>query len=183
MKKIFFTISVLILTVGFSGCANKVHDYSVSSDNIINLKDLSKSGHQVKVSEFTDSGRDETKVMCRLATPIGTPKGETFASYIKGAFEKELIIADMYNKNAKNTISVNLDDIYGSTVLGNAYWEFKATVKSSNGENYNVNSKYDYESSFSAMSACSEMQRSFVPAVQKLNGEIIKHPKFKKLLQ
>ena len=83
MKKMFFSLSILILTIGFSGCANKVHDYSVSADNIMNLKDLSKSGHQIKIGEFTDSGKAETKVMCRLATPIGTPKGETFVSYIK----------------------------------------------------------------------------------------------------
>jgi hypothetical protein len=33
------------------------------------------------------------------------------------------------------------------------------------------------------MSACSEMQRSFVPAVQKLIGDIVQNPKFVDLLK
>jgi hypothetical protein len=171
------------LTIGFSGCANKVHDYSISSDNIMSLRETSKEKIKINVGEFTDSKNGETTLMCRLSTPIGTPKGETFASYIQKALKKELLIANVYDTNAKNTITANLDDIYGSTTLGNAYWEFKMTIKSSNGVSYNVASRYDYESSFSAISACSEMQRSFVSAVQKLNGEIINNKKFKSLFK
>ena len=94
---------------------------------------------------------------------------------------------EWYTLSLKNKttiiISVNLDDIYGSTILGNAYWEFKVTVKSSNGNSYRVDSRYDYESSYFAGSACSEMQRSFVPAVQKLIGDIIQNPKFVTLIE
>lgn len=78
---------------------------------------------------------------------------------------------------------MRLNDIYGSTVFGNAYWEFDVTVTSSNKEEMTVKSRYDYESSYLASSACSEMQRSFVPAVQKLIGDIIKNQKFKNLIQ
>jgi len=183
MKRFGVSVLLVFTMLSFTGCANKVHDYSVSTDNISFLKAVSKSGKRVNIGTFTDSNKNESKVMCRLATPVGTPEGKTFATYIQDAFKKELVIADIYNKNAKNTITVNLDDMHGNTMLGNAYWEFKTTVKSSNGVTYNINSKYTYESSFSAMSACSEMQRSFVPAVQKLNGKIIQHPKFMSLLK
>jgi len=181
MKYLFHGIIALAAIIGLSGCANKVQAYAVSTENLLTLKGLATKANKVNVGEFTDSGKHERAVMCRLATPIGTPKGETFASYIQNAFKKELIISDMYDPNAKNTITANINDVYGSTVLGNAYWSFDVTVKSSNGKSYNVKSKYDYESSFSAMSACSEMQRSFPLAVQKLIGDIIRHPKFVEL--
>ncbi len=178
MKKIFHGVLVMVAVMALSGCANKVHDYSVSTNNLLALKSISKTANKVNLGEFTDSGRGERSTMCRLATPIGTPKGETFASYIQNALKKELIISDMFDENAKRVITANLDKTYGSTVIGNAYWEFLITLKSSNGSSYQVKSRYDYESSFSAMSACSEMQRSFPLAVQKLIGDIVKNPKF-----
>ena len=181
MKKIFHGVLGFIAIIVLSGCANKVHDYSVSTDNLMALKSLSKSTKDVNLGKFTDSGRNESSTMCRLATPVGTPKGETFASYIQNALKKELIISDIYNENAKTIITANLDETYGSTTLGDAYWSFKMTLKSSNGQSYKVNSRYDYESSFTAMSACSEMQRSYPLAVQKLIGQIIRNPKFIRL--
>jgi len=180
-----FTLSVLVfgLMALFTGCANKVPSYAISTNNVVKLQGLSKDNGKVNLGEFTDSGNNESKVMCRLSTPIGTASGETFASYIQNAFKKELLVAGMYDPKSNVTISANLDDIYGSTTLGNAYWEFKITVKSSNGNSYKVDSRYDYESSYFGGTACSEMQRSFVPAVQKLIGDIVQNPKFVTLLK
>jgi hypothetical protein len=181
MKRFILSVLVFGLISLFTGCANKVPEYSMSTNNVITLQGLSKDS-KVNLNNFTDSGKDESKVMCRLATPIGTANGETFASYIENAFKKELLTAGMYDAESNINISANLDNIYGSTTLGNAYWEFEITVKSSNGTSYKVESRYDYESSYFGSSACSEMQRSFVPAVQKLIEDIIKHPKFVSLL-
>lgn len=178
MKKIYYTGLVIFAMFIFSGCANKVHDYSISTENLIALKQIAQKGNTVKLGKFTDSGKDERSVMCRLATPIGTPTGETFASYIQNAMKKEMIVAGVYSDSAKNTLTANLNDIYGSTTLGNAYWDIDMTVKSTNGKSLRVKSRYDYESSFSAYSACSEMQRSFPLAVQKVIKEIITNPKF-----
>ena len=182
MKKFIIGSLAVVLTVLFSGCANKVFTYSPKTTNVIHLKDMNNA-EKVSVGKYTDSGNEETEVMCRLATPIGTPSGETFASYIQDALTQELMLADKYSQKSNTIVTANLDDIYGSTTIGNAYWEFKVTMKSSNGTSYKVASRYDYESSFSAMSACSEMQRSFVPAVQKLNNEIIMNPKFASLIK
>lgn len=177
MKKIVLGSLFFVITVLFSGCADKVHNYSPKATNVMQLRDVA-NGEKIYVEKFSDSNKDEKKLMCRLTAPIGTPDGETFASYIQDAFTQELILADKYSEKSSNTITANLDDIYGSTMLANAYWEFKITMKSSNGVTYETNSRYDYESSYAAGSACSEMQRSFVPAVQKLNKDIISNPKF-----
>ena len=120
--------------------------------------------------------------MCRLATPVGT-EGETFAKYIENALVTELEIGNMLNPKSNIKITGHLENIYGSTVLGNAYWEFTLKVSSSNGKSFDVTTRYDYESSFTAYSACSEMQRSYMPAVQQLVNKIITDPKFKELLK
>ncbi|AXH10654.1 hypothetical protein CP960_06610 [Malaciobacter halophilus] len=182
MKKFRIIIVGLLGVLLFSGCANKVYDYSMSTDNILNLKSIAKDGKTINLGEFTDKNNEST-LMCRLSTPVGTAKGVTFISYIKEAFKKELVVADILDNNSTTVIGMRLNDIYGSTVFGNAYWEFDVTVTSSNKEEMTVKSRYDYESSYLASSACSEMQRSFVPAVQKLIGDIIKNQKFKNLIQ
>ncbi len=183
MKKVVLILLAAVLSVLFTGCANKVPEYASSTNNIVLLKNFTKNSNGIDVVNFTDSGRNESKVMCRLAYPVGIANGKTFASYIEDAFKKELVIAGLYNPKSNVKISANIDKIYGSTMIGNAYWEITVTLKSSNGVSYTVKSKYNYESSFTAYSACSEMQRSFVPAVQKLIQDIIKNPKFKDLIR
>ncbi len=181
-KKLLVISLACLAVLSFSGCANKVHDYSSSTENILQIQSISKNYTGVKVGDFTDSGKNESKVMCRLATPVGTPKGETFAKYFQKAFKKELLLGGLYDQKSNIVIEGNLNDIFGSTILGNAYWEFDVTLNSSNGKSLNKKTRYNYESSFTAYSACSEMQRSFPLAVQKLNFEILSDPKFKSLL-
>lgn len=172
---------LLVLGIFFiTGCSNKVATYAVSAENIMSLKALPKA---INLGKFSDSNRNESKIMCRLVSPVGTASGETFTSYIKKAFLKELVVSNKYDKASKRKIGMNLDKLYASTTLGNAYWEFKTTVNGSNGKSFKINSKYDYESSYGGDSACSEMQRSFVPAVQKLIGQVIQHNEFKTLLK
>jgi hypothetical protein len=176
MKNIY-VLTVFVLGVFTTGCANKVHTYAASTTNTIALKSLSKDS-VAQIGAFTDSGKNESKVMCRLASPVGTPEGDTFATYIQKALITELVLTDHYDPKSETLITANLNDIYGSTVIGNAYWEFDLTISSSNGTSYSVTSRHDYESSYLATSACSEMQRSFVPAIQQLNTAIITHDSF-----
>jgi hypothetical protein len=182
MKKIT-TLLTLAFVLLMSGCANKVHTYSTSTENTIALRGLSSENLKGGLGNFSDSGKNESKVMCRLASPIGTPEGLTFSTYIRNALLAELVVANIFDENAKTIVTANLNDIYGSTTIGNAYWEFDITLTSSNGASFQTVSRYGYESSYLATSACSEMQRSFVPAVQKLNSEIIKHTGFASLLK
>lgn len=177
------TILLLGVSLLATGCANKVHTYATSTENTIALRALSKQDVQANIGEFTDSGKNESKVMCRLSSPVGTPEGRTFATYIRDAILAEMVVADLYEDQSSTVLTANLNDIYGSTVIGNAFWEFDLSLASSNGKNLNIKSRYDYESSYLATSACSEMQRSFVPAVQKLNTEIFSHPDFPALLK
>ena len=174
-------ISSLLL---FSGCANKVPNYANSPQNIRAVKNLQKEEKTtVNIAAFKAKNEGESKVMCRLATPVGTPDGMTFAKYVEDALAVELEMGDMIDPKSKTSISGSLENDYGSTVLGNAYWEHTLKLTSTNGQSMEIMSRYDYESSFSAYSACSEMQRSYLPAVQLLVNKIITDPRFKDLVK
>jgi hypothetical protein len=183
MKKGITLSLIVAATVLMSGCANKVPTYSNSPQNMRAVKNVATSSSPVNIGKFTATNEGESKVMCRLATPVGTPDGMTFAKYIEDALSNELEMGNMIDPKSKITVTGNLDSIYGSTILGNAYWEFKLKVTSSNGKSFDVTSRYDYESSFTAYSACSEMQRSYLPAVQELVNKIVTHPQFAELLK
>jgi hypothetical protein len=103
--------------------------------------------------------------------------------YIEDALSVELEMGNMLDPKSQVKIGGYIEELYGSTTLGNAYWEFKVKVTSSNGKSFDVASRYDYESSFTAYSACSEMQRSYMPAVQQLVNKIVTDPGFKTLLK
>lgn len=182
MKK---TLTLGLITAGallMSGCANKVPTYSNSAQNMRAVKTIAATATPVRIGKFSATNEGESKVMCRLATPVGTPDGMTFAKYIEDALATELEMGNMIDPKSKITVTGNLDSLYGSTMLGNAYWEFKVTIASNNGKSFTVNSRYDYESSYTAYSACSEMQRSYLPAVQQLVNQIVTHPQFGELL-
>ena len=183
MKKVMTLSLAVAAAILISGCANKVPTYSNAPQNMRAVKTVAASASPVNIGKFTSSNEGESKVMCRLATPVGTPDGMTFAKYIEDALSTEMEMGNMIDPKSIITVTGNLDSIYGSTTLGNAYWEFKLKVTSSNGKSFDVVSRYDYESSFTAHSACSEMQRSYLPAVQELVNKIVVHPQFAELLK
>lgn len=174
-------ISSLLL---LSGCANKVPNYANSPQNIRAVKNLqAEEKATVNISAFKAKNEGESKVMCRLATPVGTPDGITFAKYVEDALAVELEMGNMLDPKSSVTLTGSLENVYGSTVLGNAYWEHTLKLISSNGKTLEKTSRYDYESSFTAYSACSEMQRSYLPAVQKLVNDIVTDPRFKEMVK
>lgn len=184
MRKSALTILAITGLMVFTGCANKVPNYANSPQNIRAIKNIvNEEKVAINIIPFTAKNEGESKVMCRLATPVGTPDGMTFAKYIEDALTVELEIGNMYDPKSNIKVTGYLEDVYGSTTLGNAYWEFKIKISSSNGKSFDLVTKYDYESNFTAYSACSEMQRSYLPAVQDLIYKIITHPNFKELLK
>ncbi|MGD9715976.1 MAG: hypothetical protein AB7U26_02735 [Sulfuricurvum sp.] len=184
MRNLLFSSVAVASLLLLSGCANKVPNYASSPQNIRAVKNLhSEEKTTVNIAAFKAKNEGEAKVMCRLATPVGTPDGMTFAKYVEDALAVELEMGDMYDPKSNVIVSGYLENVYGSTVLGNAYWEHTLKLTSSNGKSMSVTSRYDYESSFTAYSACSEMQRSYLPAVQQLVHQTITDPRFKELIR
>ena len=181
MKKLLYGAITLIIAIGFNGCGIKTSEYNVSADNVLKLRSIQNT--KIGVANFTANTENETQVMCRLAETITTPKGETFETYIEEALKSELKMAEVYDENADIKISGNLIKVYGSSMLGNAYWEVEIQINSTNGKSIQVKTKREYPSSFLAMTACNNMATSFSPTIKQLVNEIITHKDFNSLLK
>jgi len=172
--------AAMLAALVFTGCGIKTSEYNVSADNIQKLRQLGDI--KIGLDSFTAENENESMIMCRLSEPIETPNDEAFEKFIEKAFKDELIISGIYDENAQIKINGHLKKIYGSSVIGNAYWTYDMKISSSNGESFNLESLYDYGSSFSAYAACENMGSSFVPSVRKLIQDIVTHPEFNKLI-
>ena len=182
MKRILLlSSSVALATLLFTGCGIKTTEYNPSADNVQTLRDYKDL--KLNASNFTSTSKDESSILCRLAETISTPKGEPFAAYIENAINSELKMAGNYDKNSDIKLSGNINKVYGSSMLGNAYWEINATINSSNGKSLTVNTKRDYPSSYLASTACNNMGTSFEPTINQLVSDILNHKDFSELVK
>jgi hypothetical protein len=129
MRKVVLTTILFVMGLLFSGCGIKTSEYAVSADNVEALRAI--EGVKLSVDRFTTQGEEEYHVMCRAAETVTTPGGESFASYISNALKSELKMSGIYDKQSDIELSGEVVDMYASSMLGNAYWEFKVKVKSS----------------------------------------------------
>lgn len=180
MKKTFIYVSVIFIVLSITGCGLKTSDYAVSADNVQTLRTFNNT--KIAVDSFTAKTPNESQILCRLAETITTPQGESFEKYIEKALVAELIMAGIYDKDSKLKLTGHLEKIYGSTMLGNAYWEIEIKISSSNGKELSVQTKREYPSAFVAYTACNNMASSFSPTIKQLINEIINHKDFASLL-
>jgi len=176
-------VLLLVATIIVTGCGQKpLPPYTPDVSNAKTYDMLKANNTTIKLGTFTDGGKNHARVMCRGFTAVPAPMNKPYYEYIRNNFLNELQAAKIYDVKSSNKITLNLDKIYSSSKMGNAYWEFIVTVKSSNGKSLKVKSIYKYSSSFSAASACSDMRTMIVPAVEKLISEIVNNKDFPLLL-
>ncbi len=172
--------SAITAAVLFTGCGIKAPEYSISADNVQTLRNYKDV--KVSVGNFIAKTPGESQVLCRLAETITTPKGEAFEEYIKNALISELKMSELYDEKSNLKISGNLKKIYGSSMIGEAYWEIELEVSSSNGKSINVYTKREYPSAFVAYTACNNMATSFSPTIKELINQVVTHKDFSTLL-
>lgn len=181
MKVSFSFCLVNLLIFFFTGCGIKTQEYHSSADNVIELK---KYSTKVAVGNFSANNAGESHILCRLAETISTPSGEPFSEYIRKALIEELKIAGLYDKNSNIVIIGNLNNIYGSSALANAYWEFDVTISQENtSKTFNIQSKTNYPSAFLAFTACTNMAATLNKDVKELVNKIIIHKEFADIMQ
>lgn len=179
--KLGLSIAIPVLaTFILTGCGIKTSEYTVSADNVQKLR--SHNNVKLGVSKFTAVVPGENSILCRLADTVETPNDEAFEMYIENALKDELKMAGIYDENADIKLTGKVKKVSASTMLGNAYWSFDINVSSSNGKNFDLESRRDYGSAFLALTACNNMGSSFGPSVKKLIEDIITHPKFNELI-
>jgi hypothetical protein len=172
--------AILLIVAVLSGCSTyAAHRYSISADNVVALRAL--NGKTINVGPFTSSQSGLSEIACRALGPIKTPDGETFADFVRKALIDELKIANAFSPTSPITLTGNLNNIDFSSTSG--YWDISLTVRSSNGNSVMVTEKYDYKTSFDAVTACNQTAQALMPAVQNLIGKLVRGAEFGTLIQ
>ena len=182
MKKIVSLRAWGLLLAGFiiTGCSFNIPKYSASAQNVKSMESLKK---KINVGKFTSAKPAESSITCRAAGNVGTPDNSPFDQFIRQAFISELKLADKFDANSPITISGHLENIDFNSNLGTANWVMRLKASSSNTQTVIVNTKHEFDGSFIANQACADVASAFIPAVQKLNTNIVNHPSFYKLLK
>ena len=168
-------LSLLIM----AGCSTyATNRYSISADNVVELKKYSDS--KAGVAAFTATTPGQTEIMCRGVGPIKTPDGETFEEFVRSALISEMKLAEAYSDNSEVTLMGNLNSIDFSSTSGE--WNLSLTVTSSNGKSITTDVMYDYTTSYFGETACNQTAQALMPAVQNLITKVIQHEEFPMLM-
>ena len=175
--------SIAALALTLSACETYTTPrYSINADTNVALKGLGTSG--LSVGAFTAPDRFDNA--CRAAGPLAPPDGLSHTDYIKKALEDELKVAGVYSAaNPRVTLFgiVNKLEFSSSRALTGGSWDIALTLKSSNGQSLPVSEHYEFESGFSAWTACKQTAEAYFPAVQNLISKAIRAPEFRRLIQ
>ena len=178
MKKIALVLSILAV----SACSTYTPQrYSISADNNVALKAIGVGN--INVGAF--SGPKVFDNACRGAGPIAPPDNISFEMYIQKAFADELKVAGVFDDKTPKMIltgAVEKLSFSSSRGLTGGEWDISLRVNSSNGKSVSVSEHYEFESGFSAITACKQTAEAYLPAVQNLIGKVVKSPDFKLLL-
>jgi hypothetical protein len=158
--------------------------YKASPMNIIAIKETFESnGTTLKVGEVALAAGVKESLTCRMMGPVNVSPGKTVSQYIKEAMDEELLLAGVYSTKADVTIIGEVTELSFSSISP-ANWEISMNVLTSeNREYYSVRTKYEFNTSWDAWSACKNVANAFSPAVQELIRQVVTHPNFSKLSQ
>lgn len=180
-KYLKYGFAIAASTIIFTGCGIKSSEYSASAKNVQTVKSYGDT--KIGLNKFTAKTPGEHSTLCRLAETITTPNDEPYEMYIENALKEELLMAGVYDENAKIKISGHLEQVQGSSMLGDAYWMFVVKVSSTNGKSFTVTTKKPHSSAYLAYTACNNLGSTFMPSVKQLITDILSHPKFKNLIK
>lgn len=174
-------VAFLVLALG--GCSTYTTPrYALTADTNVALKAIGASN----VAVGAVSGPANFNAACRAAGPLSPPDGMSHAAYIKKALEDELKVAGAYAATAPRvTISGTITKLEFSSSRGltGGSWDVDLALSSSNGRSMTASEHYEFESGYSAETACKQTAEAFMPAVQDLIGKIVKSPDFRALVQ
>lgn len=183
MTRTLLTASLLAAAALVAGCSTTSGGtpYKASTHNVIAIQEHAE-GSKVRLVDFTAANGANDTPWCRAAGPISIGSGKMPAQFIHDALQEELFLAQAYSPSAPTAISGRLDTLSFSSVTP-ANWEITLTLSSSTGASYQTKNIYEYETSWSAISACKNVADAFAPAVQDTLKKAISDARFKSLLK
>ncbi|STO79484.1 hypothetical protein [Grimontia hollisae] len=175
MKNIYKLTTVGAALVVLVGCeTTNAIPYKASMSNVATIQTELADHKGLAVGAVTMS--DDSSLLCRLNGDIEVYPGKTIPEYVKEAFIEELVLAQRYDVKASE-VSIDLNNVSFSSVTP-ANWTLAANVIASNGAQYPVNIKHEFDTSWSAAGACKNVADAFGPATQELIKAIVSNPNF-----
>jgi hypothetical protein len=175
-------VLIVIFSTLIAGCSttNSI-PYKASTTNVITLQNnLKASNTKVTLGSFSMASGVTEELMCRLMGPVKVAPGKTLSTYIKEAFQEELFLAQAYDSSAPVKIEGTIERLSFSSVSP-ANWEIAMRVSSNKSPGYSVAVKYNFDTSFDAISACKNVADAFSPAVQELLRQVVTNSQFVQL--
>jgi hypothetical protein len=121
-------------------------------------------------------------VGCRLAGDVVVAPGKTPHDYIREAMKDELFAAQVYQPGAPVTLQGEIED-FGFSSVAPAHWLIRMHMRSNVSAGYTVDVNYDFDTSWTAYSACKNVADAFGPAVAQLIHEVVTNPDFPTLVK
>ena len=179
MSRTMLIFAVLAISVGLGGCetTNSI-PYKASTETVISIQQtMQAQGKKVSLGKVAFAPGVEESPTCRLLGPVKVAPGKTPSQYIKDAFQEELFMAQVYQPKAPNVIDGRIEALSFSS-MSPAIWNITMTVKSNVSDGYTVTTKYPFDTSWTAYSACKNVADAFGPAVQELLKAVVTDSRF-----
>ena len=177
-------IAVLALGGALSACSTFVTPrYAISADTNVAVKALGA----LNISVGSITGPANFDSACRAAGPLAPPDGMSHAAYIKKALEDELKVAGAFATGSPPRVTlggaITKLSFSSARALTGGSWDIGLSLDSSNGKSLSVIEHYEFESGYSASTACKQTAEAFMPAVQDLIAKVVSDPGFRSLVQ
>lgn len=152
-----------------SACSVPFPVYSVSAHNVQAIRALPAT---IRLDQITGS---QTSVSCRLQ-PIAPENDATFASYIRTAFEDELVIANAAPHDKVVELSAALKNIDVDCGIINGDWTIDIAVSMNNQPPVDIKTIHKFDGNYAGAVVLNRAYTAFVPSVQQLIGDVLTSP-------
>lgn len=167
-QKFYLTGFAGVVICFMSGCAIPFPVYSVSGRNVATIRSMPNN---IKIGHFTG---DQKSVSCRLQA-IAPEGDETFASYIRNAFEDEMIIAGITPSEEAWELTGTLKDVDVDCGIISGSWVIEMEMSVDDQPPFMVKTVHEFAGNYFGAVVYGRAYAAFVPAVQDFVNDVLTH--------
>jgi hypothetical protein len=170
-RRYTWLVSVIVMMCTVSGCSVPFPVYSVSGRNVGTLRSIPNT---IKLGQFTG---EQKSVSCRLQ-PISPEGGGTFASYIRNAFNDEMIIAGITPTEAAMELNGRIKDVEVDCGIISASWVIEMELTIGAQPPFTVRTNRAFDGNYFGNVVLTRAYTAFVPTVQDFVNDVLMSPPF-----
>ena len=172
-RRLSLALSCTLIICTLSGCAVPFPVYSVSGKNVAAFRSIPQT---IKLGQFTG---DQRSVSCRLQ-PISPEGGGTFASYIRNAFDEEMIIAERRPREGEVVeLTGTLKNINVDCGIISASWTIEMEFSVGGRPPFTVRTVHTFDGNYFGGVVLTRAYTAFVPSVQEFVNAVLNNPSFR----